>query len=171
MKTQDMGYITHKLQIDTKRVEKLRKNIHLVGAVPPPRTHKLFVDSEEDVLNFDAVKHFDTQAELVDRVHNRLRNSQLDEITSSSTLISEMLGVCNTKKRRHSGSGDLTELNQRSKRVKKLERARDELAMQRHLSSSKGQRVKLESSVSASEKKKGGALQLQVYKWRRERCK
>ena len=62
------------------RAERLKNNLHCVSALaaaPKQNSHTLFVDSDEDLDEFDPSEHFGTVPELVDRTHNRLRREQL----------------------------------------------------------------------------------------------
>jgi len=79
-----------------QKIEKLQSRLHLVDApedvhagaaaasgakkgVPPPK-HIVFVDSDDEARRFDAVAHFDTVPELLDRPANRLHKQQLEQV-------------------------------------------------------------------------------------------
>ena len=44
LKTQDLGYLVHKAAKDTRKIEKLKNNLHMIGD-ETPKSHKIFVDS------------------------------------------------------------------------------------------------------------------------------
>jgi U3 small nucleolar RNA-associated protein 11 len=78
LKTHDHAYLVVESQKERKKIEKMKAELQFVGVVRPSN-HTVFVDDEEEALNFDAAKYFDTEPELVNRFHNRLRKHQLEE--------------------------------------------------------------------------------------------
>ena len=48
-----------------------------LAAAPKQNSHTIFVDSDEDLDEFDPSEHFGTVPELLGRTHNRLRREQL----------------------------------------------------------------------------------------------
>jgi U3 small nucleolar RNA-associated protein 11 len=70
LKTQDLGYITSKKAVDDSKIRRLKENLHLIGE-QRPKSHKVFVGSEEQLDSFDAAEYFDTAPELVNRTFNR----------------------------------------------------------------------------------------------------
>ena len=48
-----------------------------LAAAPKQNSHTIFVDSDEDLDEFDLSEHFGTVPELMGRTHNRLRREQL----------------------------------------------------------------------------------------------
>ena len=169
LKSQDLGYITYKRSQDAQKIQKLKENIHLIGAVAPKK-HTIFVDSEEDVEHFDASEHFDTQPELVDRVYNRPRTSQLEEALEKNPNALNSIIIANennAKKRKR--SKEMQELKERSKRTKKLTSAMNSLTMQRNLATAKGARKKITVTKVVGKAKK--EKEMTVYKWKRERTR
>lgn len=82
MKDQDLSYIRMQRAKDRKKVEGLQASLHVLAGTFPgqevlQRKHTIFVDSTEDVEEFDAAKHFDTLPKLVERVHNRPKKEQV----------------------------------------------------------------------------------------------
>ena len=47
MKSQDLGYITHRKSIDDGKIRKLKENLHLIGK-KKPKSHKVFCEDEEE---------------------------------------------------------------------------------------------------------------------------
>ncbi|KAL3132654.1 hypothetical protein ABBQ32_009175 [Trebouxia sp. C0010 RCD-2024] len=78
MKSQDATYVALRAQTEMKKVERLKSQLHFIGAAAP-RQHVVFVDDEAAAQSFSAEQHFDTPSELVDRSFNRPRTAQLQE--------------------------------------------------------------------------------------------
>jgi U3 small nucleolar RNA-associated protein 11 len=130
LKTQDMGYIVHRKSIDDKKIEKIKNNIHLIGDTKP-KTHKIFVDDNEKVLNFDPVKHFNTSPELINHSHNRLRIDTIENHIASDSLktLSKKENIKLLKKKEKT----LKELEGRIKRTETLKKTMDKLQTQKNL--------------------------------------
>ena len=75
MKTQDSNYIQLQQSINKKKIEKLQSGIHILPEAEG--SHIIFLE-EEQVKEFDPVKHFNTVPELVERRSNRLRRNTLE---------------------------------------------------------------------------------------------
>lgn len=180
LQSQDLGYLVHKKAIDARKVGRLKDQIHLIGDVAP-RSHRIFVDSEEDLQAFDAAQHFDTLPGLVDRVHNRPRLSQLDlekdalatrkravalPLSPQAALDEEAQYADKTKKRRL--SPQLSELKARTKRAKKIDEALQALQTKRN-ALRPGHKVKV--IVKTKLGKQGKEKETVLYKFRRERAK
>lgn len=86
MKTKDMGYIVYKKEKLNKKIEKLKNNMHLIGE-NKPKSHTIFVDNEEELEEFDAAEHFGTAPELLERVHNIPRLSDLEKQLEENSKI------------------------------------------------------------------------------------
>lgn len=169
MKTQDLAYIIHKKQVDQKKVERLRQSVHLIGDVAPKK-HTVFVDNEEEVADFDPVEHFQTIPELVDRPHNRLRASQLDDLAEQPGKVVALEEAEDTSPgRKRKLSREMREIKERTKRAKRLEDAYFELSQQRNLSTAKGAKKKM--VITKTVGKEGKEKEVVIYKWRRERAK
>lgn len=170
LKTQDMGYIVHKKQVDEKKIERLLDSIHLVG-VDHKKHHKVFLDSAEEVERFDPAVHFCTEPELINRAHNRLRSEQLLHHIPQS-LLEESNNDGGSKKRKAAMSGVLREIKERSKRAKRLGEAMNELALQRKLATSKGAKKKIvvTKQINGKGRKEKVEKEIVIYKWKRQRA-
>jgi len=115
--------------------------------------HIVFVDDERELERFDAVKHFDTVPEAVDRVYNRPRKSTL----ADADVRAESDEAVQIREQRYD------ELRQRAERLNKIERMRVAMSLRKALKG-KGRRHRI---VSKSESANGVAQ----YKWSRERMK
>jgi len=159
LKTQDLGYIIHKKAANDQKVEKMRKNLHMIG-YRASKSHKIFVENESNVETFDLSAHFDTTPALAKRAHNRVKMSVLEkhvEMTGSS------LSAATVKKVLDKSSKSYKELDQRVKRSEKLGSALQKLQLQRNLM---GKGAKRKISQSSDD----GTDQVE-YKWKRERLR
>lgn len=72
MQTQDLNYITLKRVAESKKIDKLQANLHLLGNDDRPvSTHTFFVDSKKEAKSFDFAKRLGTHPSLLDRAYNR----------------------------------------------------------------------------------------------------
>lgn len=81
LKSQDLNYISMKKRVDENKISRLESSLHAITAAevaPRSNKHTIFFDSDDDLGDFDASKHFDTHPELVDRAVNRPRMEQLE---------------------------------------------------------------------------------------------
>lgn len=147
MKTQDVNYLNYKQSTESKKIEKMKKNLHFTSlADSQPRTHIFFVDSKKEEKKFDAAKQFNTLPELLDRSHNIPTIETLGKINFKETA---------------DGDGESAktyeELSKRIERKTKLETARDGLIFQRKLMG--------KGNVSKRKSKEGDA----IYEWKPKR--
>lgn len=154
LKTQDMAYINVKATAEHNRIEKLRSQLHGLGEVDNKelgRSHLVFVDSKEDVKEFDAAEHFDTDPTLVNRAFNRPRKETLATVAPIGEVDRETLKA-NNKERRAA----YREVIDRAQRAKKLRVAAEHLQVQRNVMG-KGKKVKVQDASGD---------QPAVYKWK-----
>lgn len=193
LKTQDLGYITVKKCSDDSKVRKLKESLHLIGE-QKVKSHKVFVDSEQEREGFDPAAHFNTAPELVGRFYNRpkLLSSDAADGADGSGVVSTSAGLIDPrsvaasleggKKKKKAGSaGEVPagykELKARVKRSKSLKTAIDKLSLQRQLTNSKGTKRKLVVGADGSlaqgaaegTGKDGGKVKV-VYKWKKQRA-
>lgn len=163
MKTQDMGYVNMKMAHERNKLEQLKTGLHLLlsGDCALPAglqgQHTVFVDTAEEVANFDPAVHFDTAPALVDRAFNRPRLAALTQ-----TAMAPGPGVSLKGLRKQRAARD-RELDQRLAREAQLGRVAGALQLQRNLMGT-GRRSKVTTEASATD---GPA----VYRWRKERKK
>ncbi|KAJ3319315.1 UTP11-like, U3 small nucleolar ribonucleoprotein [Boothiomyces sp. JEL0866] len=150
MKTQDLNYVQYQQSINKKKIEKLKEGIHIIDESAKPN-HTLYVDTEEEIKNFDVVEHFETVPALKNRTVNRIRKKDLESVLIADQDLTDI--VKQREKR-------AIEIEQRIERDEKLDTARMEMEMQKKLMG-KGQRRKIGTD------KKG----LPVYKWTARRSK
>ena len=97
MKSQDLGYIQFQKSINAKKLEKLKSGLHFVDDndhVQETR-HTIFVDSDQKVRDFDAVEHFDTVPEMINRPSNRMKKSTLESVDLGAEYDTKTLKVFN----------------------------------------------------------------------------
>ena len=161
MKTQDLGYITHRKSIDDGKIRQLQQNLHLIGK-KKPKTHKYFCEDDEEFDETLYVKKMDSEG--VDEGEDYKQEGEDD---------------VNRKKDMHTNVGKFTkkdilklklkkdksynELERRIARSKKLETASNALILQRNLTNSKGTKRKIKVDPDDPSKV--------VYKWKRQRAK
>jgi U3 small nucleolar RNA-associated protein 11 len=161
LKTQDLGYLVHKAAKDTRKIEKLRNNLHMIGD-EKPKSHQIFVDTTDELEEFDLEKHFDTAPELVDRTYNRPRKETLEKgIYVGSTDEGAHITRKRVRKALEEKEKSYDELNKRIKRSEKLQKTAQCLLLQRNLMG-KGSKKKLANA------EQGKAA---VFKWKRVRAK
>jgi U3 small nucleolar RNA-associated protein 11 len=162
LKTQDLGYIIHKKSVDDRKIEKMKSNLHLIGAVLP--RHKIFCESKEEVETFEVAKYFDTLPSLASRAHNRPRIADIEKSVEAEGLstISTLVTEKKTKLINKNISSGYDELNKRIQRRDKIHKTMDELQLQRNVMNSKGSKRKIKVSGGDGEEKV-------IYKWKRQR--
>jgi len=94
MKTQDMGYLVLKKNIESKKVAKIQSNLHLIDeTVKADRKHTIFVDETEEVESFDPATFFETTPEFVERTYNRpLRSALKQEPINANQVTQQDIG-------------------------------------------------------------------------------
>lgn len=162
MKTQDAGYLNLKSQAEAKKVDKLKKSLHLIGVQPAQRKHVVFVDTEEEAKSFDPAAHFDTVPELLDRSYNRPKIAQLEDaaLVSAGAMAEKLVNKAERRK-----ESSYKELVQRQQRQSVLGKLAQEMEYDRHVMG-KGRKRKLNQ-----EEKEDGTGKQKVFKWKTERKK
>jgi len=155
LKTQDMNYVNLKRNSETKKIEKLNKNLHLIGDADATgvREHIFFVDSKTEVENFDAAKRLNTLPELLSRVHNRPTIEMLHGKRVGSRS-------CDLQAAEKEKNASYRELALRMKRETQLEGARQQLELKRQLMG--------KGSVT---KRKCPDTGKPVYRWKKKRTR
>jgi len=163
LRTQDIGYVSMKQKSEGNKIEKLNEQLHGISALaglPRQNSHTLFFDSddEEDMDDFDAATHFDTDPDLVGRAHNRQRREQLETEDPGKELPRRL-----RKKVDKAREAQYREVIQRVERKGKLDQAASGLQLQRDLMG-KGKKFKVKG-------KDGDESGPTVYKWKQQRKK
>lgn len=80
MQTQDLKYIITKRTIETKKIQRLQSQMHMIDfANTVQNKHTFFVDDDE-LDNFDLATHLQTHPSLLDRKVNRPRLNDLEKL-------------------------------------------------------------------------------------------
>ena len=101
MKSQDLSYIRTQVNMDEKKLERMKASLHFLGDNPytneeideengevdvkrmKKQKHTVFVDNEEKAKNFNVADHFETVPELAGRSFNRPRKQNLFKAAAS----------------------------------------------------------------------------------------
>lgn len=158
MKSQDASYLALKAQTEMKKVERLRSQLHFIGA-SAPRQHVVFVDDEAAVQSFSAEQHFDTPSDLLDRSFNRPRTAQLQEPAVAGSLPSRHQQQQSERKREAS----YRELQQRNDRRANLSGMAGSMDMEKAVMG-KGRKRKLQAPEIKDSNKA-------VFRWKQVRQK
>ena len=171
MKDQDLSYVRMQQAKDKTKIERMRASLHMGDPNQPVgRKHTIFVDSQEEAQNFDAATHFNTLPELVGRSHNRSTVDQVKQMAEESIGIykpensddevdfeprkpptEEELKIEARKARKmarklsRARSAAYNEIDERSKRIKSMEKAEAHLVMGKLLSG-KGAKRKIKAA-------------------------
>ena len=122
---------------------------------PARAKHTVFLDSDEDVEDFDAAEHFETPRELAGQAWNRARTSTLREVDIQLDAADKR----SLKKHAKAKMARYRELEQRMTREKKIATAVAELELQRKVAG-KGRKIKIKDRTAST---------APVYKWKKER--
>ncbi|KAJ5070241.1 u3 small nucleolar RNA-associated protein [Anaeramoeba ignava] len=138
---------------EQKKINDLQSSLHFIHGKPITKnekksTHTIFLDDEEQALNFDAAKHFNTLPEFLDNHYNRPTIENL----MSKNVVGDLSSMKKLEKKRNQS---YQELRQRIIRKKKIEKVRQRMELKKALFT-KGRRKKIKS---------GDRFHLPVFKW------
>ncbi len=159
LKTQDYGYIVHKKAVDDSKVRKMKGSLHMIGDKASKKRHKIFVDDQDQLDSFNPVEHFETTPELYEQGYNRLRKSKLEAMAENDEIPSALT----VKKVLDKRDKAYKELDQRSRRAGKLDKALEKLTEQRNLMGKGSKRKVTVKGANGEESTQ--------YKWKRRRQK
>ncbi|BFZ00083.1 hypothetical protein BsWGS_03122 [Bradybaena similaris] len=125
MATQDKRYVLFRLTKELKKIEKLKKTLHLIDSSTKKNSHLIFVDSAKEAKSFDAAKYFDTHPAFVDRAFNR---PKLDSLKDGKFLMDpeELQAIMESK------DAAYRELTKRMDRAKELKIIAEKLETKLH---------------------------------------
>lgn len=81
METQDINYIRYRKHIESRKINKLQSELHMLDTTnETPNQHIFFTDDNEEMKNFDLAKRLDTHPALLSRRINRPRMNELSKL-------------------------------------------------------------------------------------------
>ncbi|XP_018905071.1 probable U3 small nucleolar RNA-associated protein 11 isoform X2 [Bemisia tabaci] len=156
MQTRDIKYINMQRTIEHKKVNRLKREMHLLDAAERiPNHHLFFIDDDKERKNFDPVKHLGTHPDLLGRKTNRPRLLNLNAVNLPDMNIEAVKAAAKVRNKKYSV------LNRHMVREKQLSIVQRKLELKRHLLSQKG--VKKERIQPAAKDAPP------VYKWKFQR--
>lgn len=156
METQDIKYIRHKKYLESKKINKLQNELHMIDTANETQNqHIFFLDDDEEVKNFDLAKKLDTHPALLSRRINRPTTSQLRKMKLPELDEKTMAKL---EQKNHTSYMELT---------KRLDRERELTIVQNKLE----MRAALKDKKSTKPKcvKPGTKVSAPIYKWKYER--
>lgn len=126
METQDFQYIANKRNIENRKIMRFQSHLHLLDeANHTENKHLFFVDTKEEVKNFDVAKKLRTHEMLLNNKVNRLTLDQLKNCNLNPTNKLNLI----TKEKEKAYS----QLAKRISREKELNIVQRKLELKRHL--------------------------------------
>ncbi|XP_054257598.1 probable U3 small nucleolar RNA-associated protein 11 [Macrosteles quadrilineatus] len=152
MESKDLNYIGFRKTIEAKKIDKLQSQLHLIDeANTVKNSHVFFVDSENEVKEFDLAKRLDTHPDLIPRRTNRLTTDELQHLSLPSVNERTALKLQREKERAYN------QLHKRIRREKQLTIVQNKLETHKALKAKVGVKpVKVKNAT------KGAAA---VYQW------
>ncbi|KAH3665842.1 hypothetical protein OGAPHI_004030 [Ogataea philodendri] len=161
LKTQDSNYFTVATQKESRKIE---KEMNTMDSFKSRGSHTVFVESEEQMEQFDPAEYFDTDASLLGKRENRLRRSQLKGVSEADDgvfdgpVVPELeSGGLARHKMELKKMKRLRLLEQRMERAEKLRKLQSKVELQKHLMK-KGEKKKVQTKEGKT-----------VFKWKNVR--
>lgn len=156
METQDLKYVAYKRNIESKKINKLQSQLHMIDAANEiGNKHIFFAEDDDEAKTMDIVERLDTHPALLTRRTNRPRLSKLKDLKVPQIGKHARLKVEKEKLKAYK------ELQKRIEREKALTIVQQKLEMERALKDTKVTKPKM--------LKKATADNAPIYKWKYER--
>ncbi|KAJ8876279.1 hypothetical protein PR048_024189 [Dryococelus australis] len=156
MQTQDLRYISTKRTIESKKIDHLQSELHMLDAANKVRNkHIFFVDTLREAKKFNVVQHLETHPALLNRRINRPRLADLERLSLPLVDKASVHSAESKKKAMYK------ELKKRIEREKELSVIQRKLELKRHLHNKKEEIPK--------RIKPGTKTAPPVYEWKYER--
>lgn len=79
MQTQDLKYIAHKRLVESKKIDKLQSQLHLIDEEKNNK-HTFFVDTTDEARHLDVAERLQTHPSLLSRTSNRMKLQDLKKL-------------------------------------------------------------------------------------------
>ncbi|KAH0951250.1 hypothetical protein HN011_010941 [Eciton burchellii] len=155
METRDINYVSYKKNMETRKIDKLQKGLHMIDTANETQNQHIFFADNSEIKDFDLAKKLDTHPELLSRRTNRPRLSAIKNLKLPE-LNKKMLDKMEQQK--HMA---YKELEKRINRERELKIVQEKMEIRRLLKDRKTRKPKLikpETKDSAP-----------IYKWKYER--
>uniref|UniRef100_A0A0M3HMQ6 U3 small nucleolar RNA-associated protein 11 n=1 Tax=Ascaris lumbricoides TaxID=6252 RepID=A0A0M3HMQ6_ASCLU len=150
----DLNYVRHRLNIENRKIEKLKAGLHFADIAATKNQHTIFVDTEEEV------QYFDTPEELIDRRYNRPRISTLEKCSVVNALSKRDVQVADRERR-----AQYSELLKRMRRADELRIVVEKLEVRKNIADRK------KNQLRPKQISKGEPMKARVFQWTYERKK
>lgn len=152
MESKDLNYVAFRRTMEAKKITKLQSELHLVDSANQVRNnHVFFVDSKEEVKQFDLATHLDTHPALISRKTNRLKKDDLQKMVLPDIDEQTLKKIESDKRKSYS------ELQKRIDREKELTIVQNKLEVKKNLKKKMG--------VKPKKVKHATKLSAAVYEW------
>ncbi|CAG5111940.1 Oidioi.mRNA.OKI2018_I69.chr2.g6209.t3.cds [Oikopleura dioica] len=117
IETKDLKWLEKRIVMESRKIERLRKSVHIFETSKPVNQHIIFQDEDEEGI--ELAEQLETTEEMLGRTHNRLTKKQLEDLPQYKKEDYEQVKIERLKTQR--------ELLDRMKRLEKLQNAKNEL--------------------------------------------
>lgn len=146
MESKDLNYVGFRRTMETKQIDKLQSKLHLIDESNTIKNkHTFFVESVQEVKEFDLAKRLDTHPELIPRKTNRLTTDELQQLTLPSVSQKTLSKLERERRKAYN------ELHKRIKREKQLSIVQNKLETNKILKARLGVKpVKIKNATKSA---------------------
>jgi len=155
MQTRDITYVSYKKNMETKKIDKLQKELHMIDTANETQNQHIFFADDSEIKDFDLAKKLDTHPALLSRRTNRprlsaIKNIKLPELNKKT--------LDKLEQQKHMA---YKELEKRINRERELKIVQEKMEVRRML---KDKKVKKPTLIKPETKESAP-----IYKWKYER--